>query len=85
MGSPLGPILANIVLSYHEENWLNKCPIKFKPSFYRRHIDDTFVLFEPPESTHWFREYMSSKDQKINFTIEQEKVPKERTFIHITS
>ena len=27
MGSPLGPILANIFLSRHEENWLNKCPV----------------------------------------------------------
>ena len=46
MGSPLVPIMANIFLSHHEENWLNKCPIKFKPSFYRRYVDDIFVLFE---------------------------------------
>ena len=45
MGSPLGPILANIFLSHHEENWLNKCPIKFKPSFYRRYVDDIFCTF----------------------------------------
>ena len=45
MGFPLGPILANIFLSYHEENWLNKCPIKFKPSFYRRYVDDIFCTF----------------------------------------
>ena len=35
MGSPLGPSFANIFLSHQEENWLNKCPINFKPSFYR--------------------------------------------------
>ena len=44
MGSPLGPILANIFLSHYEENWLNKCPIEFKPSFYRRHVDDMYFL-----------------------------------------
>ena len=44
MGSPLGPILANIFLSHHEENWLNKCPIEFKPSFYRRYVDDMYFL-----------------------------------------
>ena len=33
MGFPLGAILANIFLSHHEENWLKKCSIKFKPSF----------------------------------------------------
>ena len=46
MGSPLGPILANIFLSYHEEKWLNKCPLEFKPSFYRRCVNDIFVLFK---------------------------------------
>ena len=66
MGSPLGPILANIFLSYHEENWLNKCPLELKPSFYRRYVGDIFVLFESPESAHSFCEYMSSKHQNIN-------------------
>ena len=74
MGSPLDPILANIFLSHHEENWLNKCPIKFKPSFYRRYVDDIFVLFESSESADSFREYMSSKHQNINFTVEKENV-----------
>ena len=45
-GPPQGPILTNIFLSHHEENWLNKCPIKFKASFFRRYVDDIFVLFE---------------------------------------
>ena len=74
MGYPLGPILANIFLSHHEENWLNKCPIKFKQSFYRRYVDDIFVLFESSESADSFREYMSSKHQNINFTVEKENV-----------
>ena len=66
--------MANIFLSHHEENWLNKCPIEFKPGFCRRYVDDIFVLFETPESAHSFREYMSSKDQNINFTIELENI-----------
>ena len=74
MRSPLGQILANIFFLDHEENWLNKCPIKFKPSFYRRYVDDIFVLFESSESADSFREYMSSKHQNINFTVEKENV-----------
>ena len=74
MGSPLGPILANIFLSHHEENWLNKCPIKFKPRFYRRYVNDIFVLFESSESADSFREYMSSKHQNINLIVEKENV-----------
>ena len=74
VGSPLAPILAIIFLSYHEENWLNKCPIEFKPSFYRRYVDDIFVLFESHESAHSSCEYISCKQQNINITAEQENI-----------
>ena len=74
MGYPLGPILGNIFLSHHEGNWLNKCPIDFKPSSYRKYVDDIFVLSESSETADSFREYMSSKHLKINFTVEQETV-----------
>ena len=74
MGFPLDLILANIFLSHHEENWLNKCPIEFKPSFYRKYVDDIFIVFESPESAHSFNEYMSSKHQNISFTVEQENI-----------
>ena len=36
MGSPLGPTLANIFMSFHEKNWLNNCPPSFQPKLYRR-------------------------------------------------
>ena len=71
MDSHLGPILANIFLSDHEENWLNKCPIEFKRTFYRRYVD-IFVLFESLETAHSFHEYMFSKHQNINFRVELE-------------
>ncbi len=29
MGSPLGPLFANIFLSFHETSWLNKLPHQF--------------------------------------------------------
>ena len=44
MGSPLGPSLANAFLCHHETKWLNDCPKKFKPVFYKRYVDDAFVL-----------------------------------------
>ena len=74
MGHPLGPIWANILISHHEEDWLNKCPIEFKSSFCRRCVDGICVLFESSESADLFRENMSSKHQNINFTVEQENV-----------
>ena len=74
MGSPLGPVLANIFFSHHEGKWFNKSPIEFKPSFYRRYVDDIFVLFTSSESADSLREYMFFKHQNINFTVEQENV-----------
>ena len=74
MGSTLGPILVNMLLSHYEENCPNKCPIEFNPSYCRRYDDDTFVLFESPESAHLFGKYMSSKRRNINFTLEHENI-----------
>ena len=45
MGLPLGPSFANIFMSYCEQQWLDDCPVDFKPAFYRRYVDDTFLLF----------------------------------------
>jgi hypothetical protein len=33
MGSSLGPLFANIFLSFHEKKWLNNCPDSFKSIF----------------------------------------------------
>ena len=45
MGSPLDPTLANVFLCFYERKWLEKYPLEFKLVFYRRYVDDTFVLF----------------------------------------
>ena len=58
MGSPLAPILASIFISYHVENWLNELPVGLKPTFYRKYVDDMFVLLASLGSTHPFREYI---------------------------
>ena len=54
MGSPLGAALANIFICSFENKWLQDCPHRLKPVFYRRYVDDIFVLF-------------SSLDQAENF------------------
>ena len=48
MGSPLGPTLANTFLYFHEQIWLNECPDEFKPVYYRKCVDDIFILFRSP-------------------------------------
>ena len=73
MGSPLGTSLANAFLCHHEAKWLNDCPNKFKPVFYKRYVDDIFVLFKRPEHVKPFVDYMNSKHKNISFSFETEK------------
>ena len=72
MGSPLGPTLANIFMSYYEEKWLQECPQDFKPSYYYRYVDDTFLLFRSSNHIKKFLEFLNSRHQNIKFTCEIE-------------
>ena len=72
MGSPLGPTLANIFLNFHENIWLLECPLDFKPIFYRRYVDDTFLIFKSKAHIPLFLQYLNIKHQNIQFTSELE-------------
>ena len=72
MGSPLGPLFANIFLSFHERSWLTDCPHTFKPMFYRRYVDDCFLIFQSSEQVVPFLDYLNSKHPNIQFTHELE-------------
>ena len=72
MGTPCGPTLANIFLSFHEQNWLNNCPPEFKPKVYKRYVDDTFLLFENPDQIENFLQYLNEQHPNIRFTREIE-------------
>ena len=73
MGSPLGPTLANIFMSHYEQKWLAECPLEFKPKYYRRYVDDIFVMFETIEQFDLFKAYLNTKHRNIKFTSELEK------------
>jgi hypothetical protein len=83
MGLPLGPTFANIFMSFHEEIWLRDCPEAFKPTFYRRYIDDTFLLFQSKSHVSKFLDYCNSKHPNIKFTYECEANDK-LNFLDIT-
>ena len=72
MGNPLGPTFANLFLCHHETNWLNNCPLHFKPKLYRRYVDDTFLLFSDPSHIPLFLNYLNSQHSNISFTYEKE-------------
>ena len=42
MGSPLGPVLANIFMGHHEKTWLQNYH-GIKPEVYTRYVDDIFA------------------------------------------
>ena len=50
MGSPLGPVLANIFMCYLEENAIDNYTRK-QPFVYRRYVDDTFLIFDKKEDS----------------------------------
>lgn len=72
MGSPLGPTLANIFLGHHETTWLANCPAEFKPLYYRRYVDDIFILFNNIDCLAKFQQYMNQQHPNMNFTSETE-------------
>ena len=72
MGSPIGPTLANIFLCYHEEKWLSNCPTDFKPLYYKRFVDDVFVLFKDSSHISLFKTFMNDQHPSMNFTSEAE-------------
>ena len=72
MGSPLGPTLANLFLAYYESKWLDNCPLKFRPMYYRRYVDDIFLMFKEKDHVKKFFRYMNSRHPNIRYTYEEE-------------
>ena len=71
-GSPLDPTLANVFLCYRETTWLKNCPKSFKPVYYKRYVDDIFVLFEKPKQVLQFVNYMNERHKNMNFSFQTE-------------
>ena len=54
-------------------NWLNNCPQGFKPVFYRRYVDDIFLLFKWNDHLKYFQDFLNSCHSKMSFSMEAEK------------
>ena len=72
MGLPLGPTFANIFMCHYEKLWLASCPADFAPLFYRRYVDDCFLLFKDQSHADLFLRFLNSKHGNIKFTMESE-------------
>ena len=72
MGSPLGPTLANAFMCHMERKWLQECPVDFKPVFYRRYVDDCFLIFNSESHVELFLQFLNKQHKSIQFTVEKE-------------
>ena len=73
MGSPLGPTLANAFLCHFETSWLDNCPLAFKPIYYKRYVDDTFIIFRDQSHAPAFLNFLNAQHSNIEFTMETER------------
>ena len=71
MSSPLAPILANLFISYHEKDWIEKAQVA-KPTFYKRYVDDIFLVFESELDAKTFHTNLNTKHKNIKLTYEKQ-------------
>ena len=60
-----GMKLPNIFVGYHKEHLLKDCPNDLKPVYYKRYVDNIFVLFNKPEHAQSFLEWISKKHENM--------------------
>ena len=70
MGSPLGPVLANIFLAHLEDTVI--CDSQLFPEFYVRYVDDTFCVFTNRSDVQPFLDFINSVHPNLKFTMEEE-------------
>ena len=69
MGSPLGPLLANVFMYSIEENLVREGKL---PSFYRRYVDDMLTIMPNIETALNFLDTFKKAHSSVKFTMETE-------------
>ena len=70
MGSPLGPTLANIIMTEFETVIIKPLINSGIIVFYKRYVDDTLVLAKPTDIKHILNTF-NTFDSQIQFTVDQ--------------
>ena len=50
----------------------NQVDIDFKPMYYRRYVDDSFLMFKSEDQITLFQDYLNNKHPNIKFSCECE-------------
>ena len=72
MSSPLAPVLANLFMGFHEQNWIEQAT-NVKPIFYKRYVDYILVVFESESDADAFYSYLNTRHENIKFIVENKK------------
>lgn len=73
MGSPLGPLFADIYINYIESKLLPRLK-RNGVLYWRRFVDDTFVILKKDSNVDNIVDILNSFDNKIQFTVEPETI-----------
>ena len=74
---------AYLFLVYYEHTSVEYCPLQFKHKFYRRYVDNIFLLFDQKDHVKKFLKYMNTRHRYITFTVEEEQ-DNEMFFLNIS-
>jgi len=69
MGSPLSPVVADLILQRFESSILND--LTYKPTFYHRYVDD-IALSVPFDQLNGLLAKFNSFHRRLKFTMEME-------------
>ena len=72
MGSPLGPVLANIFMCHFEEKW-RITQNSARPTIWFKYVDDVFTLFKTKDSANKLLQFLNNCHNNIKFAIEFEE------------
>ena len=73
MGSPLAPVLSNILMGFHESRWLNEYSLN-KPNFYLRYVGDILAAFDSEQDSLNCLDFLNNKYPNIKFTTKKNKL-----------
>ena len=69
MGSPLGPLLANIIMTELESTIVKELVDKSLVKLYMRYVDDTLLLAKDKD-INYIHKLLNSFDKNIKFTVD---------------
>ncbi len=73
MGSPISVAVSELFMDFIECTALNSCDPTIRPKFYRRFLDDSFLVFAGDMHTaKLFLQHLNSINNRVRFTVEME-------------